>query len=242
MVNFHIQRYAPKDSALRSLRTMDSLQFPLGPETKQAIADTIFDCNSNDFELSSDSYFSYYRKVVEDSPTHLIPETHEEIVALLRLFKSPEATRDSIENVLRERLASQEPEDREEIVKNWVTFAVRLLLMMPTGPLLAANRSVTITGETKLNWKDGTLQDLVSKELVCQPVLEENVKLEKIFNARNLERIAGIEVRWTSNLADHLRMRDDDTAVEIFHYASFLRFHQNKYRPHLHRREKSTLI
>jgi hypothetical protein len=59
-----------------------------------------------------------------------------------------------------------------------------------------------------------------------QKNMSESVKLEKIFNARNLEHIAGIKVRWTSNLADHLRMRDDDTAVELFHYASFLRFHQ----------------
>jgi hypothetical protein len=217
---------------------MESLQFPLPPEIKRAIIDAIFDCTSDVIELSSEGYFSYYRKVVEDSPAHLIPETHKEIVALLSLFKSPEATRDSIENVLRERLAGQEPEDQEEIVKNWVTFAVRLLLMIPTGPLFTVNRSITINGETRLNWKDGTLQDLVVKELVCQPVLEESVKLEKIFNARNLERIAGIHVRWTSNIADHLRMRDDDTAVEIFHYASFLRFHQNRYCPHLPRREK----
>ncbi|KAF8854411.1 hypothetical protein BDZ45DRAFT_597067 [Acephala macrosclerotiorum] len=56
--------------------------------------------------------------------------------------------------------------------------------------------------------------------------MTEQVKLEKIFNARNLEQIGGIKIRWTSNLADHLRMRDDDTAVELFHYVSFLRCHQ----------------
>jgi len=58
--------------------------------------------------------------------------------------------------------------------------------------------------------------------------MKDHVKLEKIFNAMNLEHIAGIEVRWTSNLADHLRMRDDDKAVEIFHYATFLRLHQSR--------------
>jgi hypothetical protein len=69
--------------------------------------------------------------------------------------------------------------------------------------------------------------DLVNTQIAPQTMMRENVKLEKIFNARNLERIAGIEIRWTSNLVDHLRMRNDDTAVEIFHYASFLMFHQN---------------
>ncbi|KAH6675929.1 hypothetical protein B0J14DRAFT_477619, partial [Halenospora varia] len=56
---------------------------------------------------------------------------------------------------------------------------------------------------------------------------KEAVKLERIFNATNLEQIAGIEVRWTSNFADHLRMRGDDKAVGIFRYATFLKLQQN---------------
>ena len=98
--------------------------------------------------------------------------------------------------------------------------------MMPTGGL-ASGQSIRVSGETKLDWKDGTIKDLVNSEIVCQSDMNEGVKLEKIFNARNPERIAGIKIRWTSNLADHLRMREEDTAVEIFHYASFLRFHKN---------------
>ena len=41
-------------------------------------------------------------------------------------------------------------------------------------------------------------------------------------NQANLEKIAGIQVRWTSNLADHLALRDDDKKVMLFHQASFL--------------------
>jgi hypothetical protein len=58
--------------------------------------------------------------------------------------------------------------------------------------------------------------------LPLQKVLKEHVKLEKLFNAYNLSRIARIEVVWTSNLADHLRMQDDDTRVAIFQHAFFL--------------------
>jgi hypothetical protein len=52
------------------------------------------------------------------------------------------------------------------------------------------------------------------------------VKLEKLFNARSLERIGGISIDWTNNLADHLRVKDDRNdkiKVAIFHYASFLK-------------------
>jgi hypothetical protein len=55
------------------------------------------------------------------------------------------------------------------------------------------------------------------------------VKLDRIFNARNLGRIAGIEVYWTNNLFDHLRLIDEDRKVAVFHYASFLKCQRERY-------------
>jgi hypothetical protein len=51
---------------------------------------------------------------------------------------------------------------------------------------------------------------------------KEHVKLERLFNACNLDRIAGLQIIWTHNLANHLRVQNDDKEVSIFHYASFL--------------------
>jgi hypothetical protein len=99
--------------------------------------------------------------------------------------------------------------------------------MIPIGPFLATDGMITLSGETYLLWKEGTMTEFVSGIFSPQTFVKERVKLGKGFNVRNLKRIAGIEIRWTSNLADHLRMREDDTAVEIFHYVSLLRFHQN---------------
>ena len=53
----------------------------------------------------------------------------------------------------------------------------------------------------------------------------ESVKLPRSFTAANLEKIGGIEIRWTNNLADHLLLRDDDTKLMLFHHASALRLH-----------------
>lgn len=99
--------------------------------------------------------------------------------------------------------------------------------MIPIGPFLITGGRITVSGETYLPWKEGTITEFVSGVFSPQTCVKERVKFEKGFNARNVKLIAGIEIRWTSNFADHLRMRDDDTAVEIFPYASFLRFHQN---------------
>lgn len=213
---------------------MDSYDFPLSSETKQAILSTIFDYNFDgdnnpDRCIPSDSYFSYYKMAVEETPVHHTTDTHQGIADLVSLFKRSEATRDAVKNILRERLLDHELDDSEEILENWITLAARLLLMVPTGGL-ATGKPIRISGETKLDWKDGTMRDLLNREIVPETTMKEGIKLEKIFNARNLERVAGIKIRWTSNLADHLRMREEDTAVEIFHYASFLRLHENWYR------------
>lgn len=55
---------------------------------------------------------------------------------------------------------------------------------------------------------------------------EELVKLPQSFTAAHLEQIGGIEVIWTSNLADHLLLKDDDTKLMLFHQVSALSFHK----------------
>jgi hypothetical protein len=58
--------------------------------------------------------------------------------------------------------------------------------------------------------------------------VHDSIKLEKSFNALNVQRIGGIKIWWTNNLADHLRMMDDDKAVFVFHHASFLEHQVDK--------------
>ena len=53
------------------------------------------------------------------------------------------------------------------------------------------------------------------------------VRLPHSFTAESIERIAGIEIRWTSNLANHLLLHDDDTKLFLFHDVSILRLHQS---------------
>jgi hypothetical protein len=57
---------------------------------------------------------------------------------------------------------------------------------------------------------------------------EEDPKICSDLNARGLERVAGLRIVGTDNLADHLRMMDDDGTVAIFHHAAFLDRQQRK--------------
>jgi hypothetical protein len=209
---------------------MDKRGFPLFPKTKQTILNTFFDRSNiiDDHGMPlCESYLSYYRALVESSRPYSITETHHNIVNLVELLKNSDAIRSSVENALRSRLLVHELQDSAEILIDSINLGIRLFLMISTGEFRRIGHSMIVSGETRFDWKAGNIKALVESHFTPQTSMKESVKLEKIFNARNLEHIAGLEIRWTNNLADHLRMRDDDTAVEIFHHASFLRSHHN---------------
>lgn len=80
-------------------------------------------------------------------------------------------------------------------------------------------------GHNQLAWSGNSLKEFIHSYFHTTPALGcERVKLDETFNARNLERIAGIEIVWTDNLADHLRVTNGDKKVAIFHHASFLEY------------------
>jgi hypothetical protein len=59
--------------------------------------------------------------------------------------------------------------------------------------------------------------------------LTDQVKLEKIFNLRNLERVT-LEDQWTPNLVDRLKFNEDGKklVLNVFHHATFLRYHEKR--------------
>ncbi|KAI1083068.1 hypothetical protein F5B20DRAFT_528415 [Whalleya microplaca] len=110
---------------------------------------------------------------------------------------------------------------REDACVNSINLAARLLLMLKFG--VVKHEAVP---KGYLSWEKGALADFVRDYFSSNPVLScDRVRLPKTFNAWSLESIAGIEVNFTDNLADHLRLVDDDSKVLVFHHASFLECH-----------------
>jgi hypothetical protein len=180
-----------------------------------------------DSQSTCDEYFRYYseqcRLALHDSDQNICVKTHQDIADIVHQIKQP-LRRETIRENLKTRLAMTS-HGTEEIINNSIDLAVRLLLMIEIGGF-----QYGISSHTSLTWVDGTLKGLLQERFNQLCILgSERVKLSKIFNARNLERIAGIQITWTSNLADHLRMRDDDTRVSVFHYASFLEYQKSRY-------------
>ncbi|PQE11495.1 fad-type 2 protein [Rutstroemia sp. NJR-2017a BBW] len=83
------------------------------------------------------------------------------------------------------------------------------------------------THQTQITWATKSLNEAVKEYFSTSSgsnrgSSHDSVRLERVFSARNLERIAGIQIEWTTNLADHLRLTDEEDKISIFHYASFL--------------------
>lgn len=87
-------------------------------------------------------------------------------------------------------------------------------------------RQALTPGQVSLVWADGPLLESLAAYFNHHIVLKDSVELDRTFTARNIERIGGIRIVWTSNLIDHLRMRDD-RSVALFHHAAYLHYQKD---------------
>lgn len=176
-------------------------------------------------ELDIEAYFAYHKKqcshALHDGGRHISVRTHRNILEIAENLEQG-LSRETIKRRLSPKLADPKPANENELLDSSVDLAARLVSMMDIGVL-----QYGFSGRRELVWNQGSLKDFVNGYFNVPVVLGQDVKLEKMFNARNLGRIAGINIVWTDNLADHLRMIDDeDKKVAIFHHASFLKCHQ----------------
>ncbi|KAF4455853.1 hypothetical protein F53441_1885 [Fusarium austroafricanum] len=195
----------------------------LSGEAKKAIAVALWDTPGSEVEPDLKFYFKYYIKQCElialhDGGCHTPLSTHEDIMAIVQLLRRSRTR----EEIRRQLLLSCSLPGSEACCDHSIDLAARLLLMVEFG-----NLPYAYSGFRPIEWATGSLKDFITERFESKPVLgHSKVKLDKIFNANNLGKIAGIEVVWTTNLADHLRLLKDDQAVAVFHHASFLKRQQ----------------
>lgn len=172
------------------------------------------------YNLDLDSYFVYYsaqcRSALLDRGQHIAARTHRDITDIASYIRDGQQREDVKQKIKSKLLTCSSPHD-DRIAENTIDLAASLLLMMQFRDL-----PFGISRWRPLKWTHGSLQEFLKSQWDYQPMLKETVKLESIFNAPNLTRIAGIRIEWTDNLNDHLKMIGDDTTVMIFHHASFL--------------------
>jgi hypothetical protein len=165
-------------------------------------------------------YFGYFEKqahnALHDQGLHVAARTYQHVVDIVHMFEQDEL-REDIRPNLRSLCVKMDVDP--EILDSSMDLAARLYTMINIG-----TNDYVVSSQTQLMWGSGTLKRFLAEWFGAPQILNNsNIRFEKTFTAYNMERIAGIKIRWTDNLADHLRMVDeDDKTVAIFHHAFFL--------------------
>ncbi|KAM0380101.1 hypothetical protein ACHAO7_002752 [Fusarium culmorum] len=209
------------------------LDLPLPQLTKTTIAGEYWASQHqaqrlNSVDVDLQSFWTYYNKecarALHNGGRYVALRSHRDVVDCIHKLKSG-MLRNDIKEELREKLTAPH-DNEEEMLDNSIDLAASLLLMMSF-----CSFAYGFSGRSHLRWSHGSLESFVAAyfDPGAAHLAKENVKMEKIFTARNLCRIAGLDIVWTDNLADHLRLTDDDRRVHIFHHASFLHVQQQRF-------------
>ncbi|KAI4194344.1 MAG: hypothetical protein LQ350_007820 [Teloschistes chrysophthalmus] len=180
------------------------------------------DIEKSNATASLETYFEYYLEqaniALHERGRHVSVASHNDVIEIVQALKD-DVPKDQIIRHLAAGSNDAGTDHDSESCANAVDLAVRLLTMMEIG-----NVPNSYISWRPLEWRGGSLRTFLCAEFpVSGRLTREHVKLERLFQAYNLERIAGIKIRWTNNLADHLRMLgDDDEEVAIFGCASYL--------------------
>lgn len=196
----------------------------------------VIDCGN----VHSDPYLEYYSQQcdsflveqsnhwLDDDQTIFQVKTHQDIINMAARLTQGLGVRER-QSIVEElwALSTMQTQEvnatihavslHEATIEASINWAARLLTMMEIGTIACG-----FSPSRPLIWEKGSLRDFVTQHFTPTKSDFGRVRLEKTFNARNLERIAGITVEWTSDLASHLSLRDDDTKILIFHHATFL--------------------
>jgi hypothetical protein len=136
-------------------------------------------------------------------------------------------TRSAVKEFTEESQWAGEPTS-EEAIDASIDLTARLMLMVDVGEF-----PNSWSGRKKLLWVEGSLQEFVKETLTESISLHhDRIRFSRAFKMCNLDRIAGFRVEFTSDLYDHLRVKDVDKSVLVFHHASFLMAHKQYIYPY----------
>lgn len=204
-------------------------QTPLAQKTRLDIVAELWqdlsDGGPSDHDLNP--FFDYYQiqchHALHEQGKHVLVRTHQDIVNISEQLEDG-CTREEIKENTKKLFRSKVEDriDEDVILNNSIDLVTRLYLMVNV--VSDGAKTSSVTKGKKLRWDSGNIKDVLSSHFNEPQVLDNSsMRFEKTFTARNLERIAGIKIKWTNNLADHLRMVDvDDKIVAIFHHATFI--------------------
>lgn len=129
-----------------------------------------------------------------ESFLHIVSKTHSECISAL------ECAFDALP------VETRNAKSREAFVSAWILLTGRVLLLLDLK-----------------HWPlDRTLREYLSSELFLPSMLPDRDRIPRFINLLALHKIAGLSIRWTDILSEHLMLERDNTQVVIFHQTQIL--------------------
>ncbi|PVH96274.1 hypothetical protein DM02DRAFT_569914 [Periconia macrospinosa] len=108
---------------------------------------------------------------------------------------------------------------KERMAEGSVRLVVRLTTMVDIGYLPGTNAHISLPWDSEQT----DLKTLLATYFKGSSTDSEKIKFETEMTAFNITRYTGLKIRWTDNLADHLRLIENDKELCIFHHITFLK-------------------
>ncbi|KAL2150100.1 hypothetical protein VTH82DRAFT_7776 [Thermothelomyces myriococcoides] len=172
-------------------------------------------------KLSHEGYIDYYKR----QWSGFAPYAGRQFAAT----SSPQDIAHLIQNILNantyEKLMEmmESTNTEKEARERSIDLAARLIVMVSLGGV-----KNQVSPRRSPRWEGGLLGDFIRGLFNSNITLScKQTRLPKSFDAWSISNVAGIEIVFTDNLVDHLRLVEDDTRLLIFHHASFLEYHRS---------------
>lgn len=220
------------ENLLHSFRLSQTLQSPF---SRACFINTIFDLKLDlaglrSWENDLEAYFSRYAtlcSLAANTNRAIVNVTHWQLASVIKLLLDPVEARRTRSEL--NGLVFNNPYitwDNSIIGGNLAPTLIDLAVDV-WSMLSIAKFPGDISYDEPIHWEDHqTLIDLFDKCFPFSRNSQDIVKLPQTFTAAHLEKLGGIQVIWTSNLADHLLLKEDDTKLMLFHQLSILRLHK----------------
>jgi hypothetical protein len=173
------------------------------------------------------AYLDYFRRqwdliARQSDGRYVTVKCHQDVQDIARRVLDGEGRRAVLDWLLHSHQDQELSVERaEEACASSLNLVARLISMLKIGKVKHQSNP-----RGTLDWKEGSIHDFISEHFAEAPVLScDGVRLPKAFDAWSIDKIGGIDIEFTNNLADHL-LFVGDSKILIFHQATFLEFQQ----------------
>lgn len=196
------------------------LESPIPKERQEKIIALLWGPSQRYREQYFHAYFEYYteqcRCIYLCYEDELSVRKHQHIIDVAERIRKGGSRSEIKDFIQKSEWASGAGSDKGVYAS--IDLTARLIGMVDVGEFENA-----YTGRPKLLWTEGSFADFMQETFSDSIFLEsEGLKLNGGFIMVNMMRIAGFKLEPTSNLCNHLRLRDADQTIEFFHHSSFL--------------------